>query len=327
MDEPRTLAISVLVEPVCPQMAPAKAVSPEIASLLPPLGILRDRPPVPPAVAQTTPALAFTKPNRERPSAAGSSLAMTIAIIATTMGVAALAMIPALDWRRDRPNLPNTAVADDPSRFVAADSAKDDRLPAPSLVEGPRPPKPEPPIASDDVPQAGPADDKALNTYLAEIESLLRERDVVGATAKMRLVEVQPWSERQFATIAQHAALVSAVHGFWEGFNDALNAVAAGRSVTWGGREGVVVEADASHLIIHRAGQNVRITRSEFSKELVRALAESLLDLNDPRNQVHLGAYLFVTEGPESREVRRLWENAAANGESVALLMPLLTQP
>jgi hypothetical protein len=72
---------------------------------------------------------------------------------------------------------------------------------------------------------------------------------------------------------------------------------------------------------------NLRVSRHELTADHVAALAESLLDPRDARNSVSLGAFFYVTYGADSREARRLWESAAAVGEDLSLLLPLLANP
>jgi hypothetical protein len=257
---------------------------------------------------------------------------MTLAVIATAMGVGALAMIPALNaGRADRkPRL--SASADTPigtfARDAAAitpDAAAIEQVSSEgSIAAASRPPTPLPTPGAHIPPIADSDREAALDAQLAEILGLLRGRDIAGATQLLRPLAASPWPEPQAARVAQTAALVAAMDVFWGSFNDALDGAPAGRSVEWGGRESVLVEVSQSHVILRSAGQNVQIARRDLPAEAIASLAESLLDLQDPRNQVSLGAFHFVMQGPASGEARRLWHRAAEAGENVSLLLPLL---
>jgi hypothetical protein len=172
-----------------------------------------------------------------------------------------------------------------------------------------------------------PGDGADLASELAQIETLLRQRDVAGATATIERIAAGKWSERQLEQIARHSALISAAGNFWHSFERALEGVAAGRTVQWSGHPAALVEVGRTHLVVRRAGQNIRVPRDKLSVDRVLDLAEGLLDLDDPRNQVSLGAIHFIKRGADSSEARRLWESAARAGEDVSLLLPLLGAP
>ena len=325
-DEPLPTATPVDAPAGPPRMAPARAVSPEIESLLPPVGIL---PGAPPPIPQPEPGprLALAGKEVDGLPATGSSFVMTLAVIATAMGVGALAMVPALDRNREGRERPKAVPADAPLQVVAANAAAPEQRPTGPLNAEPSTSPTRATAAVSVKPAAGHAGEAALDAQLAEVQSVLRKRDMAGAAERMRQVAASPRTEPQELRIAATAALVSAVHVFWESFGDALDKVPAGRSLQWGGQEAVVVEVSQSHLILRRAGQNLQIARSDLSDEQVKAIAESVLDGGDSRNQVSLGAFHCITEGPMSREARRLWKLAAEAGEDVSLLMSHLAAP
>jgi hypothetical protein len=311
-----------------PKMAPVRAVSPEIAAILPPVGILREAASGPPRIPQPmVPQAAESGRKGEGLPAPGGSFVMTLAVIATAMGVGALATIAALDRDHDGHERSSAATVDTP-RVKAVESDNNEH--ATLTMQAPAAGSIHSSLDSPDFvgleAAATPAVERPLDQVLAEIEGRLRDRDIAGATTRMQEVAGQPWSEAQVARIEQTSALVSTVRSFWEGFEAALEEAPAGRSVRWGGQEAVIVEVNQSALIVRRAGMNLRVSRHELTAEDVAALAESLLDPRDARNSLSLGAFFYVTHGADSREARRLWESAAALGADVSLLLPLLAK-
>jgi hypothetical protein len=156
-----------------------------------------------------------------------------------------------------------------------------------------------------------------------EIMQSLRARDIETASEAVDRLLERNWPVTEIVYIERYAKLVEECRGFWQNFENVLGSAQAGHSVPWNGREAAIVEVDDASVVLRVAGKNVRLSRNQLSEQAVRALAEGLLDMNDPRNQVQLGAFLFAMENGAAQS-RRLWESASAAGQDVSLLIELL---
>jgi hypothetical protein len=215
-----------------PKMAPVRAVSSEIAAILPPVGILREAASGPPRIPQPMAPQAAESGRKGEGLPAPGSFVMTLAVIATAVGVGALATIAALDRDHNVRELPGAATVDPPR--VKADETENNEH-ATLTLQAPATGSIHSSLDSPDVVSheatASPAVERPLDQVLAEIEGRLRDRDIAGATTRMQEVAEQPWSAAQVARIEQTSALVSTVRTFWEGFEAAMEEAPAGRSV------------------------------------------------------------------------------------------------
>jgi hypothetical protein len=163
-----------------------------------------------------------------------------------------------------------------------------------------------------------------LASELAEIRRLLRERNTAAAAGRIAQLAAQAWPPTHRARIEQHSALVSANEVLLGNLQSALDETGAGHTIRWRGRETPIVGVTDTTVTILVARRQVRLPRHSLSNEAVRALAEGLLDMNDPRNQAQLGAFLFVSEEGDHSQAGRLWSQAAAAGEDVSHFLRLL---
>jgi hypothetical protein len=332
-------------------MQPAKAVSPEAAALLPPVGLLsqsRTPPPLAPTgpaeppstAARAMPAEVASSP---RPSAASSptplvapsrhveaqkkwvasgssSTAWTVTMVLTAVGVGAMAIIPALSGGGDKPS----EVVESPEPSGSPREERGPEAPPRVRVAGREANGTHSASAS---PRPDLEREAILASELAEIRRLLRERDTAAAAGRIDQLAAQAWPPTLRSRIEQYSALVSANEVLLANLQSALDQTGAGHAIRWRGRETPIVGVTDRTVTILVARRQVRLPRHSLSNEAVRALAEGLLDMNDPRNQAQLGAFLFVTEEGDHSQARRLWGQAAAAGEDVSHFLRLLQPP
>lgn len=351
-DRPRGNARSVPVAPPdAPPtgrlMQPVPAVSAEIAELLPPVGLL-GRPPAPPPPAaplgptQPTPrprpvvgpkqhsslVRSGAVPGRQQ-SAGLSSAVMTLLLVLTATGVGAMAILPALNRR----NEPSTVHGRQPDLSPPPDDRSGGAIEEDADIGSSEKLESAPLKVPNSGPDSRPSRSAPAGNaekLEAELESImrhLRQRDVAAANERMAQLAAQDWPRHLVPRLQRYGALVDEIGLFLTGLQEGIDQAKAGRTINWRGRKAPIVDKTDTSVTILVDRQHVKLRRDSLSDQAVRALAEAVLDMEDPRNQVQLGAFLLLTEDADREEIRRLWNEAAMAGEDVSLLLPFLQLP
>lgn len=111
---------------------------------------------------------------------------------------------------------------------------------------------------------------------------------------------------------------------YWEGVEDAWQALQPGRELYYRGQKGAVVERTDRELVMRVSGRNETIDVKPIEPWLEEQLADSWFDRGDSANWVTMGAREFVRPGGNLQRTRRYWKRAARAGEPADRLLRLL---
>ena len=111
---------------------------------------------------------------------------------------------------------------------------------------------------------------------------------------------------------------------YWEGIEEAWQALQPGRELHYRGQQVMIVDRGERELVIRASGQNETIDVKPIEPWLEEQLADSWFDQGDSANWVTMGAREFVRPGGNLQRTRRYWKRAARAGEPADRLLRLL---
>jgi hypothetical protein len=111
---------------------------------------------------------------------------------------------------------------------------------------------------------------------------------------------------------------------YWEGIEEAWQALGPGRELHYRGRKVMVVERGERELVVRASGRNETIDVKPIEPWLEKQLADGWFDRDDAANWVSIGAREFVRPGGDLQQVRHDWQRAARAGEPADRLLGLL---
>jgi hypothetical protein len=166
---------------------------------------------------------------------------------------------------------------------------------------------------------------KAQKEIVRHILVALSERDATRAgdlIAELNANGEVVWPEdviHSLQLLHQH------VEYFWEGIEKARDQLKSGDTITYNGREAVVVDVTDDHIELRSDGTKRIIELNSLPGWLVTELANRWFDNDDPANWVTRGSYEFVSPDGNLAKARSLWTKASDAGEPAVLLLPLLS--
>ena len=111
---------------------------------------------------------------------------------------------------------------------------------------------------------------------------------------------------------------------YWEGIEEAWQALGPGRELHYRGQQVMIVERGERELIVRVSGRNKMIDVKPIEPWLEEQLADGWFDRGDSANWVTMGAREFVRPGGNLQRARRYWKRAARAGEPADQLLRLL---
>jgi len=111
---------------------------------------------------------------------------------------------------------------------------------------------------------------------------------------------------------------------YWEGVEEAWQALQPGRELHYRDQKVMVVERGERELVVRASGRNETIDVKPIEPWLEEQLADGWFDRDDSANWVTMGAREFVRPGGDVQQARRYWKRAARAGEPADRLLPLL---
>ncbi len=110
---------------------------------------------------------------------------------------------------------------------------------------------------------------------------------------------------------------------FFSGLRDSVAELESGADLAVGETRVAIVEADRKQLTVKAAGRIRTWPVERLPMSIIMALVDQTFG-KDPDTKTIVGTFLAVDAKGDRELARRLWQEAAAGGVSVELLMPLL---
>ncbi len=163
-----------------------------------------------------------------------------------------------------------------------------------------------------------------LVTELKGVRSSLAAGRLESAKRSAESAERIAKRSSQIRVVEAWSSLTHLMGEYWSAFDEAWNALGAGRELISGKARAMTIEIDDEMIVLRANGENRRYQRGELPVKLQLAIVNSWLDQEATSTQLINGAF-FATQPPiDSGKARQLWQKAGqADGEVASLLLTL----
>lgn len=186
-------------------------------------------------------------------------------------------------------------------------------------------PQPEAPAKPAQIPlpepQADPRKQAAFRRAISMARLAIGKRDFAGAKGHLRSAAESIQAPAEEAELGRLESLVANLEEFWKGMRKIVADLAPTQEIMLGQTPVLVVEADARHLTIRSEGRTRTYRIEEIPRPIIEALAEGGF-AKHPSSKILLGSYMAMDPNGDHQQARRLWQEAAQQGEDVSELMP-----
>ncbi len=174
-----------------------------------------------------------------------------------------------------------------------------------------------------DSPSGAPGEDSAspaVTQALGRVRAAMARRDLGTARQQLKAASQSALGPADQAEIARVEGLLGNVEEFWKGMRQVLAGLQPTQEIMLGNTPAIVVSVDADSLTYRSEGANHTYTLKDMPGSVVLGLAQSGFTKAASQN-VLIGAFLAVDAQGNPNLARRLWQEAAQQGEDVADLL------
>jgi hypothetical protein len=203
--------------------------------------------------------------------------------------------------------------ADSPENSAPRPDAATERKPAMS--------KPDVKTPSADSPTVTPEEKAAVGEALVAARRALAERNLAEAEDQLAQATLEATAPELLAEIDRLQFLSRYVGDFWNAVRQHMAKLESATTITVDGEELSIIESSEQKVIFRVAGKRREYTFEKLPPKLAYWLAENWLDKSNPAAFMTLGAYQAVAPQGDRKLARQLFEQAAAEGLDVRMLL------
>lgn len=220
---------------------------------------------------------------------------------------------------------PNAPDPEPPPVYTPVEMSDNDG-PQPGAMASPAPamPKPEQPpaaAAAGQSSQASPEEQAAVGEALAAARRALADRDFVQAENHLAEATLAAAAADSLAAVERLELMQRYLKDFWDAVRQQLDKLDSAEMITVDGKELSIIEATREKIIFRSAGKRYEYAFAKLPAKLAYWLADSWLDHSNPAAYLVLGAFHALDAQGDRQQARRLFDQAAAGGIDVGLLV------
>jgi hypothetical protein len=206
-----------------------------------------------------------------------------------------------------------TPIADVPSINQEPDSPSEENRPGSGTERESKEPETPP----------DPQKRQAMQQALENARAAMASRNLAAARKFMKLAADNVQTPADEAETGRVGTILDNLEEFWKGMDKIMGTLSVGQEFTIANTPMIVVSSAPGRLTIRTEGQNRSYDRSNLPRAMVVGLAVGGF-AKHPSSKVLLGTYLAMDSLGNRAEAKRLWVEAADQGEDVKDLMPEL---
>jgi len=203
--------------------------------------------------------------------------------------------------------------AEMPDKSAPQPDASAERKPEVGKAEAKTPPA--------DSPAATPEEKAAVGEALAAARRALGERNLTEAEDQLAQATLVATAPELLAEVDRVQFLARYVSDFWDAVRQHMGKLEGATTITVDGEELSIIESSEQKVIFRMAGKRREFTFEKLPPKLAYWLADNWLDKSNPAAFMTLGAYQAVAPKGDRQLARQLFEQAAAAGLDVTMLL------
>ena len=209
----------------------------------------------------------------------------------------------------------------DPAAMPAEMPEKSTPQPDAPAERKPEMSKPEAKTPAADSPAATPEEKAAVGEALATARRALAERNLTEAEDRLAQATLEATAPELLAEVDRVQLLARYVGDFWNAVRQHMAKLESATTITVDGEELSIIESTEQKIIFRVAGKRREYTFEKLPPKLAYWLADTWLDKSNPAAFMTLGAYQAVAPQGDRQLARQLFEQAAAAGLDVKMLL------
>ena len=182
----------------------------------------------------------------------------------------------------------------------------------------------EPTDTTDNAQEPSPSEIRQLRETLIAAQRAMAQRDLTAAERQLDQARAGADHPTLAARVSQSETLLHYVSGFWNAADQGVAGLAAGQEIVWREQRSIVVEADASRIVLRVAGVNRTLQSQQLPADLAALLAHRWLAADDPNSPVFIAAFHCVHPDGDRAQALTVLRTARRQGVEAAdeLLAP-----
>ncbi|HVW37206.1 MAG TPA: hypothetical protein VHB99_07865, partial [Pirellulales bacterium] len=181
--------------------------------------------------------------------------------------------------------------------------------------------KPEAKTPPADSPAATPEEKAAVGEALTDARRALGDRNLTEAEDRLAQATLEATAPELLAEVDRVQLLARYVGDFWDAVRQHMAKLESATTITVDGEELSIIESTGQKIIFRVAGKRREYTFEKLPPKLAYWLADNWLDKSNPAAFMTLGAYQAVAPKGDRQLARQLFEQAAAAGLDVKMLL------